>query len=149
MSSKMLKTRYLMDPQLSPCRSDVHQCFNFKAVAIRGDKRQAPSPERVIPITEVAILPTPNAVDNFCESPIAHAPQQGNVSAPTASDEATALREVRSCQKSSDETRYLTGVGGAVPVQHHDHITGCSPEAACEGVALAFAGLSDNGKPRP
>jgi hypothetical protein len=123
MAPVVLKAGRLVDLKAGSCRPYVHEGFDLEDFAIGRDEREASPPESVVSVAEITELATPEPFDNLSECPVADAAERSTVGTAATGDEV---------------------VGGPVPVQHDDDVTGRSPKTGGCGVALALADLPEH-----
>jgi hypothetical protein len=94
----VLKTGYFVDLQPSAGGANVDECLDLETLAVRRDEGQVPSPKGVVPIAKVAVLASPDTVDELGQGPVANTTDPSDVCAPAAGNEARAFREVGACE---------------------------------------------------
>jgi hypothetical protein len=144
MAPVVLKAGRLVDLKAGSCRPYVHEGFDLEDFAIGRDEREASPPESVVSVAEITELATPEPFDNLSECPVADAAERSTVGTAATGDEVADFGEVSAAQESGNEAGYLGWVGGPVPVQHDDDVTGRSPKTGGCGVALALADLPEH-----
>src|SRR5207247_6811897 len=105
-----LVARHLDDPELRPSRPNVHHGLDLEAVAVEVELRETSAPKGVIAVAEVAVAGSMEHVGNESEDPVPAPPQERNVGATAALNEAGSLCEVRPMLESLDEPADLGGI---------------------------------------
>jgi hypothetical protein len=138
-------------------RRDTHvdERLNLKAIApeapgsarrqdsrgVESQGRKVCSPEDVEAVAQIRVFCAVEHIDRTGQHSIAEGTQASDVFTASASSESRSLSEVSPVEKSRNEARDLTGVGGAVGVNHNDDIASGRRTSASKRVTFARARL--------
>jgi hypothetical protein len=103
---------------------------------IESQGRKVLLPEHIEAVAQIGVFGAVEQIDQAGQHPIAEAAQASDVLTAPAPGESRSLGEISSVEKRRHEARDLTGVGGAVGVDHGDNITSGRRPSAGKGITL-------------
>jgi hypothetical protein len=157
MDPGMLVAWHFGNPQASLGYTNVNEGFYFESISPQGgtvipgrgcgieakDWNEF-SPEDIVTVAEVGVIPTVRNVEEACQQAIAKLPQARDVAASPTLGEPRPFSEVRTFKKRGDKPRNLSRVRGAIGVYRGDNVAGRRFKATSERVALASSCLPHN-----
>ena len=94
-------------------------------------------PEYIKAIAQVRVFGAIEKIDHASQHAIAETAQASDVFTASALSESRSLGEISPVEKSRHESRDLTGVGGAVSIDHSDNVASGSCTSASKGVTFS------------
>jgi hypothetical protein len=145
------ETRNLSDGK-TRCRDTyVDERLDLKAIApetpasigrqdrrgVESQDRKVASPEDVEAVAQIRVFGAAEQIDHASQYAIAESTQASDVFTASTLSESRSFGEISSVEKSHHEARDLTGVGGAVGVDHSYNIASGRHTSASKGVTFA------------